>query len=182
MDPRRLLLVPLLALSLGTSAHGEPYQRNRGPVDPMLRYGWLRELAGACWQGAYADGKAADLQCWSSQHGQFLRMTTKGRVPQGAKEVDVETDWVVAWDPVNGNMETFSWSSDGTWRRGDATLFQGAYRFWDRTSDGSTPVRRTIWRRVGPDAYEVSLERKEPDRWVDVRAVRYTRVRTTPPG
>ena len=170
-----LLLLPLL---VSTALAELPQPLKRGdPVDPLTRFTWLRELAGSCWRGTTADGKPADTQCYSIQYGQFVRATSRMQVPRGTKVVDLEGDSVLAWDPRTGNLEIFSWSADGSFRRGEATLYRGVYRFQDRTADGSPPVRRTIWRRQGPDAYAVTLERREGDRWVDVKVVEYERVK-----
>jgi len=172
---RLLLLLPLLA----STALAEPPQplKRGAPVDPLTRFTWLRELAGSCWRGTTAEGTPADTQCYSIQYGQFLRATSRMQAPRGTKVVELEGDSVLAWDPRTGNLEIFSWSSDGSFRKGEATLYRGVYRFQDRTADGSPPVRRAIWRRQGPDAYEVTLERREGDRWVDVKVVEYGRVK-----
>jgi hypothetical protein len=172
---RLLLVLPLLA-STALAELPKPLQRG-DPVDPLTRFTWLRELAGSCWRGASAEGTPADTQCYSIQYGQFVRATTTSKVPRGARVVDLEVDSVLAWDPRTGNLEIFSWSSDGSFRRSEATLFKGVYRFQDRTADGSPPVRRTIWRRQGPDGFAVTLERRDGDRWVEVKVVEYQRVR-----
>jgi hypothetical protein len=172
---RLLLFLPLLA---STALAELPQPLKRGdPVDPLTRFTWLRELAGSCWRGTTAEGTPADTQCYSTQYGQFLRATTRMRAPRGTKIAELEGDSVLAWDPRTGNLEIFTWSSDGSFRRGEATLYRGVYRFQDRTADGSPPVRRTIWRRQGPHAFEVTLERREGDRWVDVKVVEYERVK-----
>ena len=182
MPFRRLLVVlPLLVLPLlvPTALAEQPqnFKKRGTPVDPLTRYTWLGELAGACWRGTTADGKPADTQCYSTQYGHFLRGTVRTPVPRGDRLVDLEGDSVLAWDPESGNLEIFYWASDGSFRRGEATLFKGVYRFQDRTRDGSPPVKRTIWRRQGPDAFEVTLERRDGDRWVEVRVVTYERVK-----
>lgn len=173
---RILVLLPLL-VSAALAAPIQPLKRAGVPLDPLTRYTWLGELAGSCWRGTTEDGKLVDTQCYSSQFGRFLRGTTRVPLSRGAEVVDLEVDSVLAWDPVTGNLEIFSWASDGSSRRSEATLYKGAYRFQDRTRDGSPPVKRTIWRRQGPDAYEVTLERRDGDRWVDVKVVTYERVK-----
>jgi hypothetical protein len=181
MRSGRLLLVLPLLVSTALAAPPQNFNKRGTPVDPLARYTWLGELAGSCWAGTTEDGKPADTQCYSTQYGNFLRGTIKLQVPRGDKVVDLEGDSVLAWDPVTGNIEIFYWSSDGTFRRGEATLYKGKYRFQDRTRDGSPPVRRTIWRRQGPDSFEVTLERRDGDRWVDVKVVTYERVKPRPP-
>ncbi len=182
MPLRRLLVaLPLLVLPLlATTAIAEPPRNTlkRGtPVDPLTRYTWLGELAGSCWRGTTAEGKPADTQCYTSQYGRFLRGTIRIQLPRGDKVVDFEGDSVFAWDPKSGNLEIFYWASDGSFRRGEATLYKGVYRFQDRTRDGSPPVKRTIWRRQGPDAFEVTVEHRDGDRWVGVKVVTYERLR-----
>jgi len=181
MRSGRLLLVLPLLVSTALAAPPQNFNKRGTPVDPLARYTWLGELAGSCWAGTTEDGKPADTQCYSTQYGNFLRGTIKLQVPRGDEVVDFEGDSVLAWDPVTGNLEIFYWSSDGAFRRGEATLYKGKYRFQDRPRDGSPPVRRTIWRRQGPDAFEVTLERRDGDRWVEVKVVTYERVKPQPP-
>ena len=172
---RVAILLPLLA-SAALAQVAQPLKRGE-PVDPLTRYTWLRELAGSCWRGTTAAGKPADTQCYSIQFGQFIRLVSRVEAPRGTKVVELEEESVLAWDPRTGNLEVFRWSSDGTFRRSEATLYRGVYRFQDRSADGSPPVRRTIWRRQGPDAFEVTLERREGERWTDVKVVEYARVK-----
>lgn len=171
-----VLLLPLLA-STALASPIQPLKREGNAIDPLTRYTWLGTLAGACWQGTTEDGTPADVQCYSTQYGHFLRGTIRMTVPRGEGMAEFEGDSVLAWDPVTGNLEIFYWGSDGQFRRGEATLFKGAYRFQDRTRDGSPPVKRTIWRRYGPDEFQVTQERREGDRWVVVKVVSYERVK-----
>jgi hypothetical protein len=171
---RILLLLPLLA----SAAAAEPLQplKRGDPQDPLNHYGWLRELAGSCWQGT-ADGKPEDVRCFETQFGIVLRETIEKEVELGKKKTVLKTDVVLPWDPVTGNIEIFSWSSDGSFRTGEATLWKGAYRFQDRTRDGKPPETRTIWRRPSPTTFEISLERSDGTRWYDVKVVTYERVK-----
>ena len=177
MRLRILLLALPLLVSTALAKQPQNFKKRGTPIDPMSRYTWLGELAGSCWRGTTGDGKPADTQCYSTQYGHFLRGTIRTTAPRGDESVDLESDSVLAWDPVTGNLEILRWSSDGSFRRGEATLFKGVYRFQDRTRDGSPPVKRTIWRRVGPDAFEVTLEHREGDHWVEAKVVSYQRVR-----
>ncbi len=169
------LLLPLLC-STALAAPVQPLRRGQ-PLDQLTRFSWLHELSGACWAGTDDDGKPVDTRCWTAQFDQFLRETTREKVPRGEKVVDLEIDSVIAWDRDTGNLEVFAWASDGSWRRAEGTLWKQAYRFQDRTADGSPPMKRTIWRRLGNDAYTVTYERREGDRWVDYRRVTYERVK-----
>lgn len=170
------VVLPLLA-STALAAPVQPLKRDGNVIDPLSRYTWLGELAGACWQGTTEEGAPADTQCYSTQYGHFLRGTVRMTVPRGVKMGEFEGDSVLAWDPVTGNLEIFYWGNDGQYRRGEATLYKGAYRFQDRTRDGSPPVKRTIWRRRGPDEFQVTQERRDGDRWFVVRVVTYERVK-----
>ena len=181
MTPRRAVLALLLALATAPAAGAlEPLRRNE-PFDPILRLGWVRELSGSCWQGKDADGKAAGTVCWSTPYGRFVQAVSRTRVPRGAESVELEETSLLAWDPVSGNIEIFTWASDGTWRRGEAIVFREVYRFWDRAAGAPEPLRRTIWRRRSPTSYEVSVDRRDGDRWVDVRVITYERVKAEPP-
>ena len=171
-----LLVIPVLASS-ALASPPQNFKKRGTQVDPLTRYTWLGELAGACWRGTTGDGEPVDTQCYSTQYGHFLRGTIQFPAPRGDKVVTFEGDSVLAWDPSTGNLETFHWGNDGSFRKGEATLFKGVYRFQDRTKDGSPPVRRTIWRRQGPDAFEVTQERRDGDRWVVVKVVSYERVK-----
>lgn len=171
-----LLVVPLLA-STALAAPPQNFKKRGTQVDPLTRYTWLGELAGSCWRGTSTDGELVDTQCYSTQFGHFLRGTIRFPVPRGEKTAAFEGDSVLAWDPASGNLEIFYWGNDGSFRKGEATLWKGVYRFQDRTKDGSAPVRRTIWRRQGPDAFEVTLEHRKGDRWDAVKVVSYERVK-----
>ena len=119
---RVAVLLPLLA-SAALAQLPQPLKRGDS-VDPLTRYTWLRELAGSCWRGATADGKTADTQCYSIQFGQFIRLVSRVEAPRGTKIVELEEESVLAWDPRTGNLEVFRWSSDGTFRRSEATLYR----------------------------------------------------------
>jgi hypothetical protein len=175
MPAHRLLAALPLLLSVAGAEPIQPLKRGE-PQDPMNHYGWLRELAGSCWQGT-ADGKPEEVRCFEVQFGAVLRQTIEKEVHLGAKSATLRTDSVLAWDAVTGNIEIFSWSSDGSFRTGEATLWKGAYRFLERTRDRKPPEVRTIWRRPGPETFEVSLERTDGTRWFDVKVVNFERVK-----
>ena len=146
------------------------------PVVPMDRFQWLGELAGSCWRGTSAEGKEVDTRCFSVQWDRLLRGTTRTPVPRGDKVVTVEGDLVIAWNPRNGQYDVAQWNSEGRLVVAEATLYRGAFRFWTREKDGSDPKERTIWRRYGKERFEVTLERREGDRWRTVKTTAYDRV------
>jgi hypothetical protein len=174
MHLRRLFLALPLLLSVAGAEPLQPLKRG-DPQDPLNHYGWLRELAGSCWQGT-ADGKPEDVRCFETQFGIVLRQTQEKEVQVGGKKTTLRTDMVMPWDAMTGNIEIFSWSSDGSFRTGEATLWKGGYRFLERTRDGKPPQTRTIWRRPDPTTFQVSLERTDGTRWFDVKLVTYERI------
>ena len=134
---RRALLRPPPA-PLRRRGRAHPAAEARRPAGPAQPLGWLRELAGSCWQGTI-DGKPEDVRCFEIQFGIVFRQTQEKEVELGTKKVLLKTDAVLAWDAVTGNIEIFSWSSDGSFRTGEATHWKGAYRFLERTRDGKAP-------------------------------------------
>ena len=172
---RRSAAVALLALAaLGPL----PAAAKRGdPPDLLERYQWLRDLAGSCWHGVDADGKPADTRCYSIQYGRFIRSTTQMTAPRGDGSASLEFETVYAIDPLTGRIETFQWSSDGSFRAGHGIGFkEGAFRFEERSAEGPA-TRHAIWRRIDADSFQVTLALKKGDLWVDVRTVTYVRLR-----
>ena len=51
----------------------------QAPADPLAPFGWLRQLAGSCWRGEYANSRAGDKQCYEWQYGRFLRATSQAQ-------------------------------------------------------------------------------------------------------
>jgi hypothetical protein len=171
----RLLALLFLAFTISPSA-AAAQPRAAIPVVPMDRYQWMGQLVGSCWRGTNVDGKEMDTQCYSVQFGRFLRATTRMKDPRGGKNAPVEGEFLMAWNPKNGQYDAARWSSDGAFRVEEATLYRGAFRFWKRERDGSDPRERTIWRQYGKDRYEVTLERREGDVWHAVKTTTYDRV------
>ena len=179
MRPDRPAALLLLALALLPSlALGQA--RAGIPVVPMDRFQWLGELAGSCWRGTSAEGKELDTQCYSVQWDRLLRGKTRMQVPRGEKTVTLEGDLVIGWNPRNGQFDVAQWNSEGRLVLSEATLHRGAFRFWTRERDGSEPKERTIWRRYGKERFEVTLERRDGDRWRTVKTTTYDRVPGAP--
>jgi hypothetical protein len=42
---------------------------------PLDKFGWFSQVVGACWQGAFPDGKTQHTHCYTSQFDQFIRGT-----------------------------------------------------------------------------------------------------------
>ncbi|HET8725756.1 MAG TPA: hypothetical protein VFM53_16285 [Anaeromyxobacteraceae bacterium] len=173
------LAVLLLALALLPSP-AAPQARSGIPVVPLDRYQWLGELAGSCWRGTNADGKELETQCYSVQWDRLLRATTRTRIPRGEKVSILEGEMVIAWNLKSGQYDVVQWNADGRLVVSEATLYKGVFRFWTREKDGSDPKERTIWRRYGKDRFEVTLERRDGDRWHTVKTTTYDRVEGSP--
>jgi hypothetical protein len=169
----------LLALALLPSP-ASAQARSGIPVVPLDRYQWLGELVGSCWRGTNAEGKEMDVQCYSVQWDRVIRGTTRLKVPRGEKVVTLESELVIAWNPKNGQFDVAQWNSEGRFGVAEATLHRGAFRFWTREKDGSDPKERTIWRRYGKERFEVTLERRDGDRWQTVKTTTYDRVPGAP--
>ncbi|HQR30878.1 MAG TPA: hypothetical protein PLL32_10745 [Anaeromyxobacteraceae bacterium] len=177
--PALALALTLLALAL-LPAPAVAQGGARIPVVPMDRFQWLGELAGSCWRGTNAEGKEMETQCYSVQWDRLLRATTRTRVPRGEKVTVLEGETVIAWNPRNGQYDVAQWNAEGRLVASEATLHKGAFRFWTRERDGSDPKERTIWRRYGKERFEVTLERRDGDRWRTVKTTTYDRVAGAP--
>lgn len=143
---------------------------------PPGHFGWLAELAGSCWQGTYPDGETTDTQCYSSQYGRYLRGTIAIR-PRAAGGKSYEGDSVFAWDPKAPELDFHYWSSEGSngVSRGvvaaDTIIFSNA-----PSTDAAKPPRRSVWRRLSPDSYRVTVQEQSGEAWSDRLAVTYSRL------
>ena len=145
----------------------------QAPADPLAPFGWLRQLAGSCWRGEYANTRTSDKQCYEWQYGRFLRGTIElsGVQGEGAAPFDLRGDSVWAWDVARNRVLLTTWASNGTVAAGEA-VFEGDLL---RVTMGST--MRTTWQRLDADAYLVRRERRDGDAWRELLVVRYTRVK-----
>jgi hypothetical protein len=146
--------------------------------DALVPFGWLRDLAGACWRGQGADGKAADTQCYETQYGHFLRGTIAMVIEAPAKPViELRGDSVWAWDVARNRFALTTWASNGTitaseaWFEGDAVVFPVPRR------DGGEATSRTRWQRIDADSFRGTRQRREGAAWLDGQSLTYRRVR-----
>lgn len=170
--PDRSLAVALLAALLLPTV-----PRAGGAEDPLARFGWMRDLAGACWSGSYGDGagKTSDTQCYEVQWGKVLR----GRIQltgahQGEAVSGFEGDSVFAWSRKKERIVYTTWSSDGGYGTGEAYVEGAEILFPDARKEGQ-PETRSRWTRLGPDAYQVVREKREGEGWREVLKVVYRR-------
>jgi hypothetical protein len=142
--------------------------------DPLAHLGWLRDLAGACWQGTDSAGRATDRQCYEIQFGRFLR----GTIEIGAadnKPPGFRGDSLFHRDRRPGTVAVVMWGSNGLVNVGEARLEGESIRFLQPRIEGR-PGQRTSWTRQGADAFRVAREQREGEGWKETLVVNYRRV------
>ncbi len=142
-------------------------------ADPLAFAGWLRELAGACWQGADAAGRPADKQCYQLQFGRFLRGTREIPAPPGNPPLSGDSVFYAGARP--GHIAILTWASNGTVGAGEALVDGEAIRFPQKAAPGQ-PETRVSWTRQRPDGFTVVRERREGDAWKEMARVAYRRI------
>lgn len=143
---------------------------------PPGHFGWMADLAGACWRADYPDAKTTDTQCYSTQYDRYLRGTIEIRSgAPGARTYRGDSTFV--WDPETAGMRFHYWSSEGNNGVSQGMIRDGAIIFTNPPStDAAKPARRSVWSRVSPDSYRVTLQQNESEAgWRDVRSVTYSR-------
>jgi hypothetical protein len=123
-------------------------------------FGWLGDLAGACWQGHDASGAAIDRQCMQMQYGRFLRIAvTRG--------VSFRGDSVLGWSNTRHRLEMYAWSNQA-----QAAIFTPTY------SDGALLISshdgRVMWRRTDT-GFEIAQQTQENGAWIDHDVYTYQR-------
>jgi len=145
-------------------------------ADPAAALGWIGSLAGSCWRGEYAQG-GGDTQCYAWQYGRYLRGTieieTTGR---DGSPFRLSGDSVFEFDRRTGRLRYASWSDLGNLRLSEAYYEGDLLHFPDVKSKDEKPSARQTWRRIDPDAYEVSRQRREGEEWKPQLSVVYRRV------
>jgi hypothetical protein len=144
-------------------------------------FGWLGELAGACWAGELPDGKGTHTQCYTTQFGRFLRgtATLDVRDAEGSVRRAFEGDSVYAADGASGGRFVYYiWASDGSHSRNEAEYLAGnelSFPVLSRSEPG-TVVYRSVWRRIDAEHFEVRRERPDGAGWRTEFKVDYRRV------
>lgn len=142
--------------------------------DPLAWLGWMKDLAGACWKGTDASGKATDRQCYEIQFGRFLRGTIEMDAAEGRPPA-FRGDSLFHRHRTPGRIAIVMWGSNGGVNLGEAVIEGELIRFPQPRAEGRPEVR-TSWARVGPDAFRVVRERREGEAWKEILAVDYRRV------
>jgi hypothetical protein len=154
-----------------------PVARAQAPADPLAAFGWLRQLAGSCWRGEYANTNTSDKQCYEWQYGRLLRGTIELSGVQGAgAAAEVRGDSVWAWDAARNRIQLATWASNGTLTTGEAA-FEGDVLRVTMSRGDAAPAMRTSWQRLDADAFMVRRERREGDTWREILVVRYARIK-----
>lgn len=157
------------AALLVTVAHAAAQNR-----DAMAPFGWLRDLAGACWASEQADGTPIDIQCYEVQFGRFLRGTIE---IHGDTRPKLRGDSVWSWDAAKQRIALVSWATIGPINSSEAYFDGDLVRFPIARRDGSLPEMRRTWRRVDADSFVVTVERNSDGDWRETQSVLYRRVR-----
>lgn len=142
--------------------------------EPLAWLGWMKDLAGSCWEGRDPDGRLTDRQCYELQFGRFLR----GTIEIGAidnKPAGFRGDSLFHRDRRTGGIAIVLWANNGSVSLAEAVIDGEAIRFPQARAEGR-PEARTSWTRQGPEAFTVTREHREGDAWTQTLAVRYRRV------
>ena len=145
-------------------------------------FGWFGNLAGACWTGTFPDGKTTHTQCYTRQFDTFLRGTaTLAERRDGAAHTLFEGDSVFAADEATRRIVYYIWGSDGAHRRLEAHYIgdELAFPVESRKEPGQIAYR-SVWRRLGDDAFEVRRERPSAGEWKAELRVVYRRIPLDP--
>ena len=168
-------------LSLGAAcacAQVEPRAPAPAPASPLAPFGWFADLAGSCWTGPRGDGKTTDTQCFLAQYEHLIRGSFKVE-EAGSPRPIFEGDAVFAVDPDDKERKRIvytQWGTGGVYATGEIVFEGEKLVFHSRLPDGTAAPHRHVWRRTGPDSFEVRRERNEDSRWVEVFTAGYKRI------
>jgi len=139
-------------------------------------FGWLADLAGACWVGSDAEGQTTDRQCYALQFGRFLRGTIAIESGSATGKRALDGDSVFAWDAARQRIVYTYWASTGHHGRSEAH-FDGERLVFPPADEGEPgrPRFRSIWTRTGEATFEVVREREVDGAWQEAMRVVYRR-------
>ena len=168
-------LLAILLLSCAASGGAQAQSALAG-------FGWFADLAGACWTGHFPDGKTEHTQCYTTQFDRFLRGTASLAVEKdGRLAPQFEGDSLFAVDKDSGRIVYYIWSSDGNHSRMEAFYLgdELAFPVFGK-KDPSQVAYRSVWRRLGPDTFEVRRERPGAGAWSTELTVTYRKAPLVP--
>ena len=126
--------------------------------DPLAWLGWMKDLAGACWQGTDAAGKPIDRQCYELQFGRFLRGTIEMGAAEGRPPA-FRGDSLFHREPKTGRIAIVLWASNGSVSGSfDRRTRSTSSRLSDctRPSSSSTSRRARLQPALGPLGSSIS--------------------------
>ncbi|HEX5182549.1 MAG TPA: hypothetical protein VFW19_05280 [Allosphingosinicella sp.] len=157
-----LAMLPLLAAA--------PAETLSPPLRP------LAFLVGSCWRGAFPDGRAADMHCFTAgDRGAFVRdrhVVTGGPRPYSGESL-------YRWDAAGKRIIFAYHASDGGYSSGSVLPAAAGLDFPDETyvdTDGSRLAMRSRWTREGADSLLVVDEMRAGDGWRELRRMKLVRV------
>jgi hypothetical protein len=148
---------------------------NAEPIEALKPMAFL---AGHCWKGEFADGKATDEHCFEWVYdGRALRDTHTVRAPGRPNYVGETTYY---WDASAKRVEFLYIENLGGVSRGRMESEPGVLIFppTQYAADGEAMTYRARWTRMGDAVYEAWSERETKDGWATM--FKLTMKRTSP--
>ena len=162
------LVLSGVALALVAHAHAQAQD---------ARFGWFGSLVGSCWVGSFPDGMTSHTHCYTVQFDKFIRGTASLAVQrEGQSHRTFEGDSVFAWNESKQRIIYYIWGSDGSHRQLEAQFIGEELAFpVSSRKDPNQVAYRSVWRRLGNDAFEVRRERPSGMGWSTELTVVYRR-------
>ncbi|HEY1604743.1 MAG TPA: hypothetical protein VGF77_04025 [Allosphingosinicella sp.] len=159
-----------LALAAPSLLAAAPAETLAPPLRP------LAFLVGACWRGAFPDGRTADVHCFTAgDGGAFVR--DRHVVSGGARPYSGES--LYRWDAAGKQIMFAYYASDGGYSSGRVAPAETGLDFPDEAyvdTDGSHLAMRGRWTREGADALLVVDEMRAGNGWREMRRMKLVRV------
>jgi hypothetical protein len=157
----------LLILALAAPAVAE----TPGHLEP------LGFLAGACWRGAFPDGKSQDEHCWEWAYGG--RVLRDRHVVRGAGP-DYAGETLYAWDPEKKAVVFYYFTNQGHVSSGTFEVTPEGIVFPERvrSAEGVREMKSVLTR--GQDAYRMRTLERVGGEWKEMWSTELRRVRSAP--
>lgn len=139
------------AFALSASFLFAGFAHAQEPATDASAYGWLRELAGACWEGQDHAGRPTDVQCYQLQYGSVLRGTIEKDMGEGQPRF--QGDSVLFWDAGQRSIEMIYWGA--SFHTSVTARFEGEALVFPMDGDG---MSRSVWHRVDADRFTVDRQ------------------------
>jgi len=169
------------AVALGGPAAAAPWKAQAGDY---ARLGWIGELAGWCWEGGPNTPDAPrDRQCYTRQYDRYLRGAIEiAPAGPGRRAPAYRGDSVFMWDAARNVLVFSYWGSRGNYGGSEGRYDGDLLVFSDPPSlDPAARPSRSVWRRLGPHRFAVSLQRQGSDGyWTEHTRAEYRRAGRAP--